>query len=339
MNRKIYSTIDIMKLFFCYCILFRHTGAYHEIPLSYYVQHGVFCLAIPFFFVVSGYFFGVGMEKRSLNEEIKRYELRLAKPYIVFSVVNIVLAAFDLYRGGETPLWIVLRICRAVIFYPYGALWYVWASMTGMLLLYLFLRKGRIRMALVCGLGGYFFALLCNNYYFLIQGTGVQKWIDLYLKITTSARNGVFDGFLFLGIGVWLSQLEKEERIEKNIKWIWLAVILSWLIMLGEIAWIEGKVTADDNSLFLGQVIFIPLFVAALLHTKCGLDEKKAVLCRNLSAGIYFLHRPVLQLLRYIGWFAGLSGIIQFIILAVVCTVFCLAVYAGKREPLYSLLK
>lgn len=341
MEKKTYPLIDVMKLFFCFCILFRHTGAYHDIPLSYYIQHGVFCLAVPFFFVVSGYFFGTGLGRYSLLERIKKYELRLAKPYIFFSLINIVLAAIDLYQIGETPLWILLKLCRSIIFYPYGALWYVWASMTGMLLLYWFLKNNKGKLAIVCGLIGYAFALLCNNYYFLVLGTKAQRIVDLYLKITTSARNGIFVGFIFLGIGYQLSQFEKRIRTRKSQILICLATILSWLIMLGEIIWIKGKITADDNSLFIMQILFIPLFVLTLLHANLSTPPSYSlsILCRNLSVGIYFLHRPVLSLLRYNVWFANLSGTMQFVILSWVCTLFCLAVYAAKREPLYSLLR
>lgn len=344
MEHKEYAAVDVAKLFFCFCILFRHTGAYHEIPFSWYIQHGVFCLAVPFFFVVSGYFFGKGLKnvEISLEAKVKKYELRLLYPFCVFSAINIILAIIDMYSKGESILWIILRVGRSVLFYPYGALWYVWASMIGMLLLYWFVKKERMTQALGIGFILYLFALLCNSYYFLIEGTPVQNIIDLYLKITTSARNGFFVGFLLLGLGIVLAQKEEKIDYSRDRKYIWILLLSSGILMILEIIWIQNRTTADDHSLFLSQLIFIPMLLLILLNCKCEIERKNAVILRNLSTGIYFIHRPILTCLMYIlGAFGmqNMSRIIVFVILAVLCTGVCVLVYKSKKEPFYSLLR
>lgn len=57
--------------------------------------------------------------------EIKKclisYEKRLLFPYIVFSIINILLTAIGMALNGENIFKMILKIIRSVIFYPYGA--------------------------------------------------------------------------------------------------------------------------------------------------------------------------------------------------------------------------
>lgn len=345
MIKREYGAVDIAKLFFCFCILFRHTGAYHEIPFSYYFQHGLFCLAVPFFFVTSGYFFGIKAKADdgvSMWDKVKKYEKRLLYPYIAFSIINIFMAAYDLLKSGESIKWTILRMGRSVLFYPYGALWYVWASMTGVLILYLFLRKGKLKLALFMGVLVYLFALLCNSYYFVSEGTLVRRVTDIYLWITTSARNGLFVGFPLLTLGTAVAWYEEKILQYLKGKRLLFVAIMSWLIMFGEILFIQNKTTADDHSLFIMQLVFIPALLLLLIQCNCRLSHEKAVLCRNLSTGIYFIHRPVLSIMRKIIAAVGIvdvSGVLQFLILSVFCVMVCLVVNISKKEPFYSLLR
>ena len=88
------------------------------------------------------------------------YEKRLLFPYIIFSTINILLASIEMALNGEHIFKIVLKIIRSVIFYPYGALWYVWASMIAVFLLYWFIKKDKIRLAIISGVLLYGMGLL-----------------------------------------------------------------------------------------------------------------------------------------------------------------------------------
>ena len=54
------SSIDLMKLFFAICIVAIHTGLLNQFSsaTNWYIMHMIFRLAVPFFFITSGYFFG-----------------------------------------------------------------------------------------------------------------------------------------------------------------------------------------------------------------------------------------------------------------------------------------
>lgn len=152
-NRE-YAAVDFAKFFFCICILFLHTGAYHEVPYEKFVLYDILRLAVPFFFVSSGYFFGCKLWKEdhiSAYDKWIGYEKRLLYPYLAFTAINTLLSAYDLYCAGESLKWTILRLVRAAIFYPNGALWYVWASMTGMAIVFFFRESKKDKIGLYPG--------------------------------------------------------------------------------------------------------------------------------------------------------------------------------------------
>ncbi len=207
-NRE-YAAVDFAKFFFCICILFLHTGAYHEVPYEKFVLYDILRLAVPFFFVSSGYFFGCKLWKEdhiSAYDKWIGYEKRLLYPYLAFTAINTLLSAYDLYCAGESLKWTILRLVRAAIFYPNGALWYVWASMTGMAIVFFFVKVRRIKLACILGPICYCGALLGSSYCFLLNGTPLQRGVDLYLHIAVSTRNGLFVGFPLLLTGVTISK-------------------------------------------------------------------------------------------------------------------------------------
>jgi len=340
-----YAAVDIAKFFFSICILVSHTGAYHEIPYSWYFQHIVLCSAVPFFFVTSGYFLGCKLyqnSNQSVFPIIKNYIRRLIYPYIVFSIINSIIASVDIYAKGKSVVWTFIFLAKAAIFYPYGALWYVWASIVASLLLYWFIKSEKIVLALFLGFICYLFALLCNSYYSLIENTVFQQSVDAYLRIATSARNGVFVGFLLLGIGIWLAGFGSRLQETKVRRFSWICLLFSLITLFLEVTYIKNKTVADDNSLFLSQLVMVPALLILLLNCEKIQASSLTLLLRQLSTGFYFIHRPLLSLLMNIlvtlGYAEVPAGFIFFIIL-VLCLSICLPVYKHKTKTFYELLK
>lgn len=54
-----YTTIDLARLFFCICIVFLHSGAYHLLPGEWFFLHCILRLAVPFFFCSFWFFLGI----------------------------------------------------------------------------------------------------------------------------------------------------------------------------------------------------------------------------------------------------------------------------------------
>lgn len=172
--QKTNSAIDISKFFFCLCIIALHAklfSAFSEM-VDYYVTQSVLRLAVPFFFVTSGYFLGMKLVKSDIGqykELVLNYCKRLLLPLLFFDAVNLVERGVYNYVQGETLFYIVLKSIKSIIFYPPGAMWFLQACIIGALLLLPFLKSKKLNFALVFGAVLYMFALLCNNYFFLFE--------------------------------------------------------------------------------------------------------------------------------------------------------------------------
>ena len=182
-------------------------------------------------------------------------------------------------------------MARAAFFYPYGALWYVWASMTGMVIVSLFVKRKALKLACVCASICYCVALLTGSYCFLLDGTVLQRGVDLYLHIAISGRNGLFVGFPLLLTGAILSKY-KSKIVNGRGKTFWIAA---------------------------------PILVL-LLNCKWSGNPDTMRLIRKLSTAIYFVHRPLLTCMRYFwDWRKiEIGAMQQFFWLTVLCLGICI---------------
>ena len=269
-TKEIYSSIDIAKFIFSVCIVILHTEVYKLLPynLSYFIEKGVLRLAVPFFFCVSGFLIG---EKIFLSSHIeykvvvRKYIFRLLKYLVIFESINIVLEVIKMSMQGIVMHKILTDILKHICFYPYGALWYIQASIIGIMLAYPFISRGRVNWALLIGSFGYIFALLSNNYYFLLnhQLANLKIYIDNYLSMFITARNGIFVGFFLITLGIKTHELYiKKIFIKKLFPGIF---VLFFLLYIFEIKQLSNLYFSDDGALYLTHILVIPAWIGLRL--------------------------------------------------------------------------
>lgn len=336
-SKKAYAGIDIFKFFFAVCIVVLHTEALDFLPYTanYMITKVLLRAAVPYFFIASGFFLGkklIASSKEQYAGIIRAYCLRMLKPLVFFEIISLAYYGFvHLYKGMGLA-YTILDLGKSILFYPYGALWYVQACIIGALLLYPFLKRDRLKLAIAIGLPLYGFALLANNYSFLIANTPLLKIVEAYLVYFISARNGLFTGFLLLAIGILCSRIHQEGKPFRK------ALLPGCFVLyIAEILFIymANPTPLDDGALYITHLFFIPVLFLATLRFNPPIPAEKAVLLRNLSTGIYFLHRPVL----YVSGFVLSIGWLNFLIVLSTCLLICGFVYKTRMKFLYSLLK
>lgn len=297
--KKEYAFIDIFKLIFAICILGIHSNICNGYSTTIWLFcHGICRVGVPFFFCVSGYFFYKSLDKRK-NHDIRlvtsRYLKRLFIPYIVWLLLNLPFVLRKYYLDEFDLLSILKKIIKSLIFYPWGTMWYIWALMIAIIIIVLFYKKNKLKNIVIIGSILYLFALICNTYYFLIEGTIFQSLIDNILNIIESARNGIFEGLYFVSVGMYISKLSDEGKIsyKKNN----IIFIVSYILLIIEILLTKNYVHRDDHSLFLMFIILIPSLFIFLSQFNLKMNTIKF---RNYSTGIYFSHRFVLASVQFI---------------------------------------
>ena len=335
-----YTGVDVFKFFFAICIVALHTHALDFLPhmANYMITKVVFRAAVPYFFVASGFFLGnklLNAPKGQYAQIICGYCRRLAKPLIFFEIISLLYNGLVHLHSGEGIVTTLYLLGQSILFYPYGALWYVQACIVGALLLYPFLKRDKLNLALAIGIPLYGFALIANNYSFLIINTPLQNIVVSYLKYCVSARNGLFTGFLFLALGILCSKIQQGISNPKAPH-KWLATVLC-LVYVAEIWFIYSvnKAPLDDGALYISHLFLIPVLFITTLQLDFPISPKTAVLFRSLSTGIYFLHRPILYVSHHIlptGWMNFLFVLGSGILI-------CLFTYKTRLKFLYPLLK
>lgn len=326
MNYKNYYYIDILKLFFSICVVAIHTKLFLDVneTIYWYSLHCIWRLAVPFFFITSGYFFSQKIHRSQKKQEmVKQTIKRLSIMLLFWLLVSLPLQINSLLSQQLTPSQIVIFLLRGVLFYPWGALWYVHALLIAFLLIYPFLKQNKFICPLIIGFCLYLFAILSNTYYFLIQGTWFQNVVDNYLQFFISSRNGLFLGFFYVAIGNFLTK-KNEPSLSKTR----LLLLLGMLVLILEAILIRNKVYVDDHSLFFSLPILASTLFISAKSKNCNKNSKKI---RNLSIGIYVLHRPVLG---YLSWFFTISSSIKCFLLVLTISIF-LSYFLQKLDNKY----
>ena len=326
--------LDRMKFFFAVCVIGIHTKLFVEYPnLYYWLNKSVFRVAVPFFLCASGFLIGKkteGLTRDEQREYYKKYSKRLLRLLLVFEPISIILYSIQYYLSGSSIKAILLRIVRSILFCPWGALWYIQTVLVGAWFVFAFMRFCKLKLGIIIGGLLYAFALVCNSYYWLIEGTSMQEVVDLLLKVCDTARNGFFYGFFFICLGIACSK--------RRIRFSKVFFALSVFLYLIELGIIQNRNMADDGSLFILSP-FLAFFLVQLASQMLS-DSRSTIRIRNMSTGIYLIHRPLISLISIIEIVTGmvLFSIPKFVIVLSVSICICLFAYKHTRK-IASVLK
>ncbi len=319
--KKEVNSIDLFKLFFAIGIVGIHSGVIRVIPspVDYYVMKLWFRVGVPYFFIASGYFFGKKLDSSSLETNFKNtfsFCTRMLIPLFTWGGLKVFKTIIEDIRQGDWESKVIIDIHRS-IFYPPAGMWYVLAMIISVIVITL-LYKHEIIMIILAVIG-YSFALLCNSYYFMIEGTSFQILVDSYMEYFISARNGLFVGFIFCGFRVFLARREKT-GLPISPATGYIILILSLICYVFEIVKLFGKSYADDNSLFITSLLISgSLFIVSKnMHMPYSITT--SIIMRDLSKYIFFTHTFVMSYLSIVLLHITRNELIFFIHTLVICT-------------------
>lgn len=306
-KRRPYAGLDILRLFFALCVAAIHTYALEPLPaaVNFWITQGIFRMAVPFFFITSGFLLGKKLQDGTLERVLAGYVRKLLPPLLCVGIANGFLEWILWYlRGGTGFRNRAITFVKHFLFYPYGAMWFVQACAVGAVMLYPFLKRRKLGLALMAGAVLHIWALLCNNYYFLARAAGLDGYVDAYMSVFISGRNGVFVGFFYLALGIEVWRLHQKLFKMRTLA-AGLAICMAAYLV--EIWLLTGRSYLDDRALYLAQIALAPaLVLCAARIESSGPGAAAGLLCRSFSAWLYFLHRLIYVLGRIA--FYSLSG-------------------------------
>lgn len=287
-----YNILDLAKFVSAFAVIAIHTHICSNSQLIIIdAINQALQYAVPFFFVVSGYFLGkklfLAKTTREESSIYRKYFKRIAYMYAIWCIVYLPINLYyDLHMFSFSFLFTAFDIVRGWLFVGQNEgswqLWYLLASLVGVYVISLF-RRFKISFKLIFALSIFSFmlGLVYQDFHDKLSLSSYARIIVLfYDKLFRFTRNGLFVGWAFLMCGIMLSYWNF--NVKKSLMTICGGAILNFANKdIAMIPIILGLV---------GLLINIPLYGSTSFFMKL----------RKLSIMIYLLHMIVCFLfLRY----------------------------------------
>ncbi|MDD6011322.1 MAG: acyltransferase [Oscillospiraceae bacterium] len=253
-------------------------------------------LAVPIFFVFSGYFFFTKLSLIDSEEEKKRAVFHRVK-HIVFLYLFwlIVLFPLVLHIRGYVALGFsrgILEFLRDLLFSStFQGSWFLSALIWSTIIVCFLGRKCSNRFLFLLGFILYMLACLSSNYEFLLpqQGGAVTVMHFLVRLFGLPCRN-FSAGVIFIVIGKIMTERANSMKT-RNTKVILFSAVLSLLLLFAEHGLLSRFTEVHNNDSY---VMLIP---AAALLSALALGShwhsRFSVTLRSVSTIIYCVHVPV----------------------------------------------
>lgn len=333
--------IDIMRIVCCIMVICIHTSPLIKISpiLNYGLCHIISRIAVPFFFITSGYFFAIKLysrdEKRTLN--IKRYIGNQIKIYLITSLIYSFFNIFIFETVHFDSVKNILDFLRTYIFTGYYHLWYLNASIISLILINIIYSRFKEKSIVIFSLVLYLIGTLLNTYSFVLQQTRFELISYIYYLVFVTSRNGLFFGFPMMIMGIMVYKY----KLYGNLKSSVLGLIISFFIYIMETIFLKliGDPVFRDMYIFLIPVTYF-LFLT-LINLKDTFPNKLYIFKNfisyfsNLTLVIYCVHILVINFTRSI--FNTSGGLIELLIVFIFSTI--IAIFVTEFKSKFVVLK
>ncbi len=224
MTNKKYAAIDIAKYISALLVVCIHTYPFFEVSetLNTYWIQTICRMAVPFFFVTSGYFF---FRKWSEHHEeniqnLKKYIVRLLKIYLIWTVIYLPYTIWD-YAHSNFRLYHIIAYLRDVILNgSYYHLWFLPALMLSTAIVFFLYNRYGMKKVLRISLILYIIGYLVNIYAPVWESMRYSAFfLGFFNKIFTTARNGIFFGPIYVSMGLLMTRTKRLSNRVSLIGW------------------------------------------------------------------------------------------------------------------------
>ena len=259
--------------------------------MNFFIQDYLARIAVPFFFITSGYFLFRKINLKNFDiKPVKQYLIKLIKLYLIWSLIYFPVRLGGIFTDKKGIIHGVFSYFKDFIFSTsYSHLWYLNALIFATLLISFLLYK-RVKPIYIIAGGGIFYiiGLFGQSWFgFLdpLRGTFVWDILKFIQSVITTTRDGLFDGLLFVGIGMIFAFYKIELSRNKALTGLGISLILLFIEAFG--LQFFGYSRSHDTYLFLAPVAF---FLFAVIRNVQLPDNRNYKKMRTLSSLIYFIH-------------------------------------------------
>lgn len=255
------------------------------------------------FFVSSGFLLFKKIEQNKIDSKIiKQYVGKMLRLYTIWTAIYGIFIVKDLVKTTNS----LADFCGALskryfIVGSYWQLWYLGATAVAVAIVAFFLKKRfSIVKILIIGIVLYLLGLLGQTYFGLIRPLKVcapELWhiLKVVKDFMQTTRNGVFEGVLFVAIGMFFAY--RPIRVQRGLAIVF--ILLSFGAFLVEVLLIDffRLARACDMYLCLIPVVFWLFYV--VIHEEVPASGVYLKL-RTMSMLIFYIHVWVDKVIGFI---------------------------------------
>ncbi len=317
--------------------------AIHTQPLVQFHETGIvnWCncvvrLAVPYFFICSGFFLFNKIEKCTTQGEklqcIASYIKRNVKSYLVWSAVYLPITVFGVAKfggGGKSLFYIIVKYLFWGEQYYSWPLWYLLSSVYAGIAIYLLFRlkinkKAMVFIAVAVYMLSFGIDVLVESYG---QLTGIMGVLGYLFSIALGSGR-ILTGFSYICAGWFLIHIINKPKKRVNV--------LSGLILIA-----FSVVATFYPNIAFSPVIAMPAVAlfAMLAISNCNFP-KFAKHARQLSVVMYYTHMIVFFLYGLVwGGFDGVHqyGLSAFAFTACGCVLMYILLSVIKSKKMYAI--
>lgn len=318
-KKKEYPGLDVLRIICAVLVVTIHFapfGPWESVQsLNYRFVQYFSRDAVPLFFMMSSFFFF----KRVINDG--RIDMRESmtkcfsyfKQYLLWTVIYLFMIIKNYTHGRET----IAELIRDFFFCgSYFHLWFMPALITGLIVVSCLYKWGlSSKKIFVISIFLYMIGLLGQSYYGLLSGVRENvSWFaslsEIYFKIFTTTRNGLFEATLFVSLGLLLSEQKAEAGSFNSdedskagylsslrIKYI-ISIIVLLIINIAEVEFVNAIGLAREADFYIMTPVicwFIFKLASSYKLPDSYTDEqyasykKRSYYIRNITMLVYFL--------------------------------------------------
>lgn len=316
--------------------------AIHVDPLSSYSEYGNYILcrviarvAVPFFFIASGYFFALKSSDNKKNKEVLYAFIK--KIGWLYLVAIIMYLPLNIYKGDFTNPFTLLEGIKAIVFNgTFYHLWYLPALILGMSIVCGLKQNLSARLVFIICIVLYIIGLFGDSYFGFTQNVPIVS--NLYegiFSVYDYTRNGMFFAPLFIAMGMSFTKLDKSNTKKDRL----LLMVFGTLFLIEVLCLKRYEVQRHDSmTIFLVPTVYY-LFKLCKLCMAVNCKERKSL--RLISQWIYILHPMMIVVIRMLGKAFNITYLIVdnslmnyigVVVLSLVGAVVMLFLYKKKKK-------
>lgn len=304
-DRQNYNAVDLAKFICSILVVIIHVTPFAGAApgsamaqMNYLIKHCLAKTAVPFFFVMSGFFL---YRKTQLSDfdgvAVREYIHRMLRLYVAWTVIYFPIALCGFFRDEKGIASAAVHYIRDFFFVGYGQLWYLLALIVAVVMVSFLLQKN-VKPEKILLLGGilYICGLFAQSWFGLIVPLRERMpvlWFALkqLKKVMVTSRNGVFEGFLFVAMGMYLAYFGTRLTAPKALAGFLVALALMSL----EQTILCAMQFTREEAMFLFLVPAVFFLCAFVLQVQLP-DHPVYRKLRTLSTLIFFLHMWVKEI-------------------------------------------